>query len=125
MASRVAVEYLCNELGLRAIACRSLDSHGQTVVKADGKVYLVTTGFGGKKDLQRAYSLLKPLTSHADFAKNGAFAYAFLLEKKIGGNASLLDIMHYYATAANVALQSDERTTARERCNQLYEKYYQ
>ena len=49
MASRVAVEYLCNELGLRAIACRSLDSHGQTVVKADGKVYLVTTGFGGKK----------------------------------------------------------------------------
>lgn len=85
----------------------------------------LTTGFGGKKDLQRAYSLLKPLTSHADFAKNGAFAYAFLLEKKIGGNASLLDIMHYYATAANVALQSDERTTARERCNQLYEKYYQ
>lgn len=49
MASRLAVEYLCRDLGLRAAACRSIDSHGQTIVKADSKVYLVTTGFAGKK----------------------------------------------------------------------------
>lgn len=49
MASRLAVEYLCRDLGLNAAACRSIDSHGQTIVKADGGVYLVTTGFTGKK----------------------------------------------------------------------------
>lgn len=85
----------------------------------------LTTGFGGKADLKRAYALLQPLTSHADFPENGAFAYAILLEKKIGGNASILDIMHYYAIAAGQALLNDERGTAREKCNQLYEKYYQ
>lgn len=85
----------------------------------------LTTGIGGRVDMQRAYSLLKPLIHHADFAKNGAFAYAVLLEKKIGGNPDLLDVMHYYATAADDALRGDECTTAREKCNQLYEKYYQ
>lgn len=49
MASRLVVEYLCRDLGLNAAACRSIDSHGQTIVKADGGVYLVTTGFTGKK----------------------------------------------------------------------------
>lgn len=55
MASRLAVEYLCRDLGLRAAGCRSIDSHGQTIVRADGKVYLVTTGFAGKK--QRYYEI--------------------------------------------------------------------
>ena len=41
--------YFCRNLGLRAAACPSLDSHGMTVVRADDKVYLVTTGFTGKK----------------------------------------------------------------------------
>lgn len=84
----------------------------------------LTTGFGGGIDMQRAYTLLTPLIQHADFAKNGAFAYAVLIEKKIGGKPDLLDVMHYYATAADDALLGDERTKAREKCNQLYEKYY-
>lgn len=49
MASRVAVMYFCRELGLRAAYCPDYDAHGDTVVKADGKVYLVTTGFNEKK----------------------------------------------------------------------------
>lgn len=49
MASRYAVMYLCRDLGLRAAACPDLDSHGDTVVRADGKVYLVTTGYRGEK----------------------------------------------------------------------------
>ena len=49
MASRWAVMYFCRDLGLHAAACPSLDSHGMTVVRADGKAYLVTTGFSGKK----------------------------------------------------------------------------
>lgn len=49
MASRYAVMYLCQYLGLHAAACPDLDSHGDTVVRADGKVYLVTTGYQGEK----------------------------------------------------------------------------
>ena len=49
MASRWAVMHFCRELGLKAAACPSIDSHGMTVVRADGKVYVVTTGFTGKK----------------------------------------------------------------------------
>ncbi len=49
MASRYAVMYLCRYLGLHAAACPDLDSHGDTVVRADGKVYLVTTGYQGEK----------------------------------------------------------------------------
>ena len=49
MASRIAVMYFCRELGLHASYCPDLDAHGDTVVRADGKVYLVTTGFNEKK----------------------------------------------------------------------------
>lgn len=49
MASRYAVMYLCRYLGLRAAACPDLDSHGDTVVRADSRVYLVTTGYQGEK----------------------------------------------------------------------------
>lgn len=49
MASRYAVMYLCQYLGLRAAACPDLEAHGDTVVRADGKVYLVTTGYQGNK----------------------------------------------------------------------------
>ena len=30
-------------------ACGSIDAHGMTVVQADGKFYLIVTGFGGTK----------------------------------------------------------------------------
>lgn len=49
MASRVAVMFFCRELGLHAGYCPDGDAHGDTVVRADGKVYLVTTGFIEKK----------------------------------------------------------------------------
>ncbi|MBR1742825.1 MAG: hypothetical protein IJ733_13345, partial [Lachnospiraceae bacterium] len=49
MASRFAVMYFCREIGLKAAACRSLDTHGQTIVRAGDKVYMVTTGFDGPK----------------------------------------------------------------------------
>jgi len=74
--------------------------------------------------MQRAYSLLKPLIGHADFAKNGAYAYAILLENKIGGKPDLLDIMNYYAIAADEAVGRGERDAALDKCNQLYEKNY-
>ena len=45
MASRFAVMYFCRELGLKAEACRGLDAHGETVVRAGDKVYMVVTGF--------------------------------------------------------------------------------
>ena len=48
-ASRVAVMYFCRDLGLHAGYCPDYDAHGDTVVRADGKVYLVTTGFNEKK----------------------------------------------------------------------------
>ncbi len=49
MASRFAVMNFCHEVGLKAEACRSLDAHGETVVRAGDKVYMVVTGFGGPK----------------------------------------------------------------------------
>ena len=49
MASRYAVMYFCREIGLKAAACRSLDAHGETIVRAGDKVYMVVTGFGGEK----------------------------------------------------------------------------
>lgn len=85
----------------------------------------LTTGYGGGVDMQRAYSLLKPLTGHADFAKNGAYAYAILLENRLGGKPDLLDIMNYYAIAADDAIGGGEQDAALDKCNQLYEKYYQ
>lgn len=49
MASRYAVAYLCEYVGVKAQACRSIEAHGMTVVKADGKYYLVVTGYEGSK----------------------------------------------------------------------------
>ena len=64
-ASRHAVMIFCRELGLKAAACPDFDSHGQTVVRADGKVYLVTTGFGNPKP---RYYQINEIT-RADFDK--------------------------------------------------------
>lgn len=49
MASRYAVVYLCEYIGVKAQACRSIDAHGMTVVQADGKFYLIVTGYAGTK----------------------------------------------------------------------------
>lgn len=48
-ASRYAVMYLCEYVGVKAQACRGIEAHGMTVVKADGKFYLIVTGYEGTK----------------------------------------------------------------------------
>ncbi len=45
MASRHLVGYLCLEAGIPANPCGSPDDHGMTLVKADGKYYVIVTGF--------------------------------------------------------------------------------
>lgn len=49
MASRYALQYLCNHMGIRAAACRNLDEHGKTLVYADGRFYVIVTGFNEPK----------------------------------------------------------------------------
>lgn len=48
-ASRYAVQYMCEYLGIKAVACRNLDYHGKTLVVADGVVYIVVTGYDEPK----------------------------------------------------------------------------
>ena len=48
-ASRYAVMYLCEYVGVKAQACRGIEAHGMTVVKSDGKFYLIVTGYEGTK----------------------------------------------------------------------------
>ena len=49
MASRYAVQVLCNYMGIKALICRNYDAHGQTLVFADGRFYLVITGYNEPK----------------------------------------------------------------------------
>ena len=49
MASRYALQYLCNHMGIKAAACRNLDEHGKTLVYADGRFYVIITGFNEPK----------------------------------------------------------------------------
>lgn len=49
MASRYALQYLCNHMGIKAAACGNLDEHGKTLVFADGKFYVMITGFNEPK----------------------------------------------------------------------------
>lgn len=44
-ASRYALQYMCQHMGIKALGCRDIDRHGQTLVKADGKFYMVITGY--------------------------------------------------------------------------------
>ena len=54
-ASRYAVQYMCQYFGIKAGALRSFDIHGQTLVLADGKYYIVTTGYDMVRS--RAYNV--------------------------------------------------------------------
>lgn len=85
----------------------------------------LTTGYGIKKDFKRAYNMLKPLKMHADFKINGSLAYAILLEMNIGDEkTSIIDILNYYAIAAEKSFKSSDEEIAQECLNSLYEKYY-
>lgn len=48
-ASRYALQYLCNYMGIKAVACRNLDDHGKTLLYADGRFYVIVTGFNVPK----------------------------------------------------------------------------
>lgn len=51
-ASRYALQYMCNHMGIKAAACGNLDEHGKTLVYADGKFYVIVTGYNEPKPRQ-------------------------------------------------------------------------
>lgn len=48
-ASRYALQYMCNHMGIKASGCRNLDAHGKTLVYVDGRFYVIITGFNEPK----------------------------------------------------------------------------
>ena len=48
-ASRYALQYMCNHMGIKAAACGNLAAHGKTLVYAEGKFYVIITGFNEPK----------------------------------------------------------------------------
>ena len=44
-SARIVVMTLARRVGLRAAACMSYDAHGECIVKADGIIYMTTTGY--------------------------------------------------------------------------------
>lgn len=51
-ASRYAVQYMCRHMGLKAAGCGNIDAHGKTLVYADGKFYVIVTGYNEPKPRQ-------------------------------------------------------------------------
>ena len=49
MASRIAVEMLCKQIGIKAVACINFEYHGKTLVKIGGTYYMVVTGYDEPK----------------------------------------------------------------------------
>lgn len=68
MASRHAMAQLCRFIGIKAAGCSRLSQHGKTVVKADGRYYIYTTGFNEPRP--RSYMVSETtyeyLEAHAD-----------------------------------------------------------
>lgn len=48
-ASRYALQYMCNHMGIKAAACGNLAAHGKTLIYAEGKFYVIITGFNEPK----------------------------------------------------------------------------
>ena len=68
MASRYAMEILCRYIDVKAQGCGGLNEHGKTVVKADGKYYIYTTGFNEPRP--RSYMVSETTYSYlAEHAK--------------------------------------------------------
>ena len=57
MASRIGVQLLCKEIGLKAFACTNLSDHGRCLIRVGNDVYMSITGYGGTKP--RPYSFYK------------------------------------------------------------------
>ncbi len=51
-ASRYALQFMCEHMGIQAVACGNIDYHGQTLVKADGVFYMVITGYNEPRPRQ-------------------------------------------------------------------------
>lgn len=49
MASRFALQYMCNHMGIKAAGCGNLNAHGKTLVYTDSKFYVIVTGFNAPK----------------------------------------------------------------------------
>lgn len=79
MASRVAMMQICREIGLKACACYQYEDHGETIVKADGVLYLVITGFNEPKP--RSYMITKlTAESFADYAERNHIDPAYFAD---------------------------------------------
>lgn len=65
LASRMALEYMCKHMEIKARACGNFDYHGQTLIKAERKYYVITTGYNEPKP--RSYSITE--VSGADLEK--------------------------------------------------------
>lgn len=57
-SSRYFVKYLCESVGMKALSCIGENYHGNTLVQADGKMYIVVTGFNEPRP--RRYMILQP-----------------------------------------------------------------
>lgn len=57
-ASRFFVKYLCEAQGIKALALLGENFDGKTLVKADGRMYIVVTGFNEPKP--RRYMIMNP-----------------------------------------------------------------
>jgi hypothetical protein len=49
LASRIALEYICKHMGIKARFCGNFDYHGQTLMKAEGKINIITIGYNESK----------------------------------------------------------------------------
>jgi len=55
LANRTALENMCRHMGIKARSCGNFDYHGKTLVKAEGKFYIITTGYDEPKP--RSYGI--------------------------------------------------------------------
>lgn len=79
MASRVAMMEICREIGLKACACYQFEDHGETIVKADGVLYLVITGFNESKP--RRYMVMElTAESFADYVERNHIEPAYFAD---------------------------------------------
>lgn len=78
-ASRYALQYPCNYMGIKAVACRNFDDNGKTLLYADGKFYVIVTGFNEPKP--RPYGIYE-ISGEAlkDLAEKNKFDLDYFLQ---------------------------------------------
>lgn len=82
-------------------------------------------GYGCKENKQEAFKMLQSLRYDHGFSEYGAYAYAVMLDKGMGGNnVSTQDIMEALAEAGYNAVKYSEQKAAQSLNDMYYEKYY-